>query len=228
MKIDILSDDMRTITDDNNLCYILNATGTYIANYYNQERPKIYKIDIDGKEYHILGNDNSVSINKHIIQRVDELVYTVFNEELLNEDDILIHMDDYTLNDSRDNLNKTTLRELVSLEDIQYEVDESKVSSDIIKLTSKSQQIEARYRDLIKELQKNPYKLSKRFTPTHGLQYKGYKGLYHAVIDKSLKDRIFYRILENKIIIDKVDIKGIVKILQARGHDWNKKNDIKE
>lgn len=227
MKIDILSEDMRTVTDDNGICYILNASGTYIANYYNQERPKIYKVAVDGKDYHVLGNDSAIIIDDHRIQRLDELIYTVFHEELLNKNDILIHMDDDTLNDSRDNLNKTSIRELVEIEDIQYEIDESKVANDIVKLKSKSRQIEKRYEDLLKELQRNPYKLSKKFTPTNGLLYKGAKGLYHAVIDKSLKDRIFYRIQENKIIINKVDIKGIVKILQAKGHDWNEDNDIR-
>lgn len=226
VRIDILADDIRQITDDNELSYIINFNGTYIAKQPTQERPKIYKIEIDDNQYHILGDDSAIYVNDKKIQRIDELVYLVFFEELIKENEILTHMDGNSLNDSRDNLKVTTLTELIQLQDINYEVDESLVLKDVLKLKSKSQEIENRYNELVNALKKNPYKLPPKFTPTNGLLYSGHKGLYHAVIDKSLGDRVFYRIKSNKIIIGKVDIKGVVKILQALGHDWNKANDI--
>lgn len=105
----------------------------------------------------------------------------------------------------------------------EWYIDDDAIKKDlnVLRLNPK---LSAKWDGLVESLKQNPYKLPAKYTPKDGLLYKGkkYHGyqLYHAVIDKSEKDRLFYIVKGGRVIFSELQYKGIVELLQALGHDW--------
>lgn len=106
----------------------------------------------------------------------------------------------------------------------EFYIDDSAIQKDL-RILLQSDKIKRKWDELIKSLKENPYRLPSRFVPQEGLKYnKQYRGkdLYHAVIDKSEKDRLFYIIDNNIIVLQDLQYKGVVELIQSLGHDFKR------
>jgi len=218
MIIQKLSDNLVQLTDDDNNTYYIESTGINIIK--NNVIVQQYKNIIDGKEYAVLGNKDIIEIDGHRISRVDELIYSVFNEIKIPSTHKIVHLDGNTLNNNLSNItilneNETTI--------LKWNIDENKVVNGDLKVLLSNEKLASKYKELKTYLEQDPYRLPYKFRPRDGLKYnKKYMGyeVYHAVIDKGSEHRVFYIIKNGVVIIESIEYKGIVEILQSLGHDY--------
>lgn len=107
----------------------------------------------------------------------------------------------------------------------EWYIDDDAIQRDL-RILLQSDRLAEKWEGLIAALKENPYKLPNRYTPRDGLLMKGkkYHGqqLYHAVIDKSEKERLFYIVNNGRVIFSDIEYKGIVELIQSLGHDFNR------
>ena len=204
------------ILQDGDNIMIVYSGGQIILN--NTLMP-LYNEKIGDKTFLVFDSKTIPTVDDITFNRVDEFIIYLFQNKLVEKDNKIIHLDGNTLNNNISNLDIVSINDLDSS---SWVINDVGVQRDL-KILFQNEKLHKKYNELINALKLNPYNLPDKFIPKRGLKYHGsYDGyqIYHAVIDKSEKDRVFYIIKNGEIILKDIKYKGIVQLLQALGHDF--------
>ena len=205
------------ILQDGDNIMIVHSGGQIILN--NMLMP-LYEEKIENKTFLVFDDKTTPIVDNITFSRVDEFIIYLFQNKLItNDEEFVLHLDGNTLNNSANNLKIATSQDLRLG---GWDIDEADVEKEL-RLLFASENLKNKYEELKIALANNPYNLPKKFVPKkHGIKLtnKKYDGLdiYHASL--SGDQRVFYVVRKDSVVVVEIELKGVVKIIQAYGHDY--------